>query len=200
MKLVLKLAFLIVSITFYNCKHEESSFSDYKYAQEEQVITCSIPDAQLYNEALHSFEADILNYYKQKKSNIRSAYNQFLIAVTYNQIPYEAIVTPHTMKVLKALKNKPELWNGNNMNYNAQVFSCLTDNFGSKEFATTIQSLINTNSIRVDILAPPAKKYIKTIDNDKYLATFIALSIYYAQLVDIDPSTITEKPVDEMDH
>lgn len=195
MKLVLKLTILGLSIALYSCKNEDASFNDYKYANEEQVVSCGDLDTKLYNEALNTFEADILSFYKNKKTNIKSTYNTFLRDIVYEKIAYQDMVSPHTMKVFEALRKKPELWAGTELNYNAPIYKCLTDNFMAKDFSTTVNSLIETNSMRSDILLPPLQKRIKNIDKDKYLATFIALNMYYSQLVNIDPSLVTEKPV-----
>lgn len=194
MKSQLKLSLIILSIAFYGCKQqEETVFSDYKYANEEHVITCSDLDTKIYNEALYAFEADILNFYQRENSDIRGAYSVFLKAVANKQIVYEDIVTPHTMKVLQGLKNKPELWNGNQLNYSAPFFKCLTDNFVATGIVPTINALIKTNSVRTDILAPPLQKYIKSAATDRYLATFIAFNMYYSQLVNIDAKKVSRK-------
>ncbi len=197
MKTVVKLTLVILSMAFYGCKQAPKAvnFSDYKYTNEEQVIVCDSIDTALYNEALYTFEADILKFYKRENSDIRGAYSMFLKGVSNKQINYKDVVTVHTMKVLEALKSKPELWNESQLNYKAPIFNCLTENFKAKGIVPTINALIQTNSVRTDILSPPLQKYIRSAATDHYLATFIAFHMYYAEIVHIDPETITETPI-----
>ena len=47
---------LILSVfTLFNCK-QENTFSEYQYADKEQVIACDNCNSKLFNEALYSFE------------------------------------------------------------------------------------------------------------------------------------------------
>lgn len=197
MKSLLKLFIILLCVAFYSCKNNKDVlFQDYKYATDEQIIVCDNLDTKLYVEALLSFEADILNWNAQYNSNLSGAYTMFLRASSSssNQVAYETIVSPHSMKVLAALKKKSELWKSTNkLDYKAPIFKCLTNNFIAKDFVRTINALTETNSVRKDVLASPLQKYIKMADRDKYLATYVALSLYYEQITYLDPALVTEK-------
>ena len=50
----LKLTIIALCLTLFNCKKETASFTNYKYADEENVIVCENVDSKLYMEALLS--------------------------------------------------------------------------------------------------------------------------------------------------
>ena len=94
MKSKLTLITFLLALTLFNC-NKQNAFSDYKYADKPEAIICKGLNSKLYNEALYSFEDDILKFYQQKKSNttLVQGYSQFIRAAIYSTPKFEEIVT-----------------------------------------------------------------------------------------------------------
>ena len=71
-----KLYVIALLITFTSCK-KEVKLSEYKFAEKGIVLNCDKFDLNLLNEALFSFENDIINFYSKDKKNLSRAYGQF---------------------------------------------------------------------------------------------------------------------------
>jgi hypothetical protein len=205
MKTNFKLISLLFLIALTSCK-KDNILSEYKYADKPIVLTCNTIDSKLYQEALYSFEDDILNFYGKNKPNasLIQAYNQFIRMANYGNIKYEDILSAHSIKVFEALKKDNNLWApGNNkslLNYNSTFFNCIANNISDAHLKTTLKALLSTNSMSPKLFgAPLLTKYSAAI-NDKYLASYIAFELYYAKLFNLDLSKINfEKPEPNVD-
>lgn len=200
MKTLLKLTVVVLCLSFYSCKNEPAAatFNDYKYTDTENVLNCTEVDTKLYNEALLSFEDDIVKAYNSRNNDPRVAYTTFFRTHLGNRVNFQDVVSPHTMKVFEALKGQPDLWNSDNsINYNAPIFKCLSSNFKNQSLATTFNALVQTNSMRLDLIGAPLQNEVKNASSDRYLSTYIALDMFYANLFKVDPTKVTEKPAVE---
>lgn len=196
MKLTLKLTFIAFCFTLFNCKKESASFNNYKYANDETILICDNLDTKLYVEALLSFEDDIASYYDAKNKNIRRAHSYYFREAQANRAKYEEFVSPHTMEVFEALKQDKDLWNDDNsINYNADIFTCLSSNFKEERLQTTFKALVSTNSMNAALFGAPLKTHVKNAHDDRYMATYIALDLFYAKLFDVNPANITERTI-----
>jgi hypothetical protein len=190
----LKLTFIALCLTFFNCNNESAPFNNYKYANEETVLICDNLDTKLYDEALLSFEDDITYKYGANNKDLRRAYSFFTRDAINNKANYQEIVSPHTMEVFEALKKDKNLWNqDNSINYNSEIMTCVGQNFQNEDLQTTFNSLVSINSMRPDIFGAPLVKHVKNAHEDRYMATYVALDLFYSNLFDVDPETITEK-------
>lgn len=198
-KALFKLTVVSIFLTVFSCKNETQTVNlDYKFSETENVLNCINLDTKLFNEALLSFEDDIMKTYNTRNSDVRVAYTTFFRATQRNGVNYQELVSPHTMEVFEALKSHSDLWTDNNqLNYNAEIFNCIGNNMQDKGLATTYKSLISTNSMRADLFGAPLQQKIKTANTDRYLATFMALDLFYAKLFKVDPTQVTEKKVQE---
>lgn len=197
MKLLLKLTVIVLCLSFYGCKNESTAvtFNDYKYTDSENPLKCGEVDTKLYNEALLSFEDDILKSFNSRNNDLRVAYSSFFRSLQGNRVEFQDVASPHSMKVFEALKSDPDLWNADNtINYNADVFACLSSNFKNQSLATTFNALVQTNSMRLDLIGAPLQKEIKNANTDRYLSAYIALDMYYSNLFKVDASKVSEKP------
>ena len=193
-KAILKLTFITLCLTLFNCENENALFNDYKFDNDGTILNCDNLDTKLYVEALLSFEDDIASFYDKKNKNIRRAHSFFIRDVLANRAKFEDIVSPHSMSVFEALQKDKDLWLNNNLkNYNADIFKCLSSNFTVTSLQTTFNALVSTNSMSPELFGAPLKNQVKNADKDRYMATYVALDYYYANLFDIDPSTIKEK-------
>ena len=182
-------AFLLV-VTLVSCK-KENSFTDYKYADKPLALPCNDINSKLYNEALYSFEDDILNFYdKDKKSSLLRVYSQFIREAVYNRAKYQNMVSEHTLKVFEALKQDNDLWNPNNpvskLNYNSKLMDCISKNIKDNDLKTTLNALLTTNSMTPELYGAPVLSNYRLAMSDKALASYIAFDLYYAKLFNVD--------------
>jgi len=190
-KTQLKLTFIALCLTFFNCKKETAEFTNYKYANEDSSFLCENLDSKLYLEALLSFEDDITTYYDFNGRDLRRSYSFYTRDALGNKAKYQDILTPHTMEVFEALKKDKDLWLNNSINYNSDLFTCLGDNFRIPSLQTTFKALVSTNSMRPELFGAPLLKHVKNSHEDRYIATYVAFDLFYAKIFDIDPTTIT---------
>lgn len=187
------------------CK-QEVTFSEYKYADKPAVFTCENSNSKLLNEALYSFEDDILNHYKKGKPNYRidQAYSQVIRNSVFGRLRIEDLVSKHTVAIFEALKKEEGLWSANNgknhLNYSSVVANCISNNIKDTALKTTYNALVSTNSMSPKLFgAPLVNKYRNTL-NDKNLALYVALDLYYANMFNIDFSKVNlEKPQQNVD-
>jgi hypothetical protein len=196
---------LIVSI-FFNCKEEkkEITFSDYQYADKQQVLACDNFNSKLLNEALYTFENDLLNYNNNDNQNLTQAYSQFVRLAIYGNVKYADMVSPHNLTVFEALKKEVALWSINdsksNLNYNNLVVHCIGNNIQDTGLKTTFNALLSTNSMSPKLFGAPLVSNFRAAAKDRYLAAYIALDLYFAKLIDIDFTNVAiETPKQNVD-
>lgn len=199
------LATFLFALILFSCKNE-NSFTDYKYADQPTLINCDGLNSKLYNEALYSFENDMINYYRRARPNttLFQAYSQYLRSALYSTVKYEDIISKHTLDVFEALKNETDLWNTNNpksnLNYNSSAVSCISKNIQDKDLKTTFNALLTTNSMSPKLFGAPLSAKLRDTQNDKYLALYTALDLFYANLFGIDFSAVDlNKPIQNVD-
>ncbi|MDO5971698.1 hypothetical protein Q4Q35_17990 [Flavivirga aquimarina] len=196
---------LLLVLTLLNCKND-NSFSDYKYTDKPIVLTCNDFNSKLYHEALYAFENDILKFYSKTGKNVSltQAYGNFVRNASYKRVKYEDVISAHTLEVFKALKNENTLWDANNakshLNYNSSIVNCIANNIQDTALKTTFNALVTTNSMSPKLFGAPLNSKYRTVIKDKYLATYIALDLFYSKLFDIDFSKVDlDKPEPKVD-
>lgn len=200
-----KLFVIALAISLTSCK-KENTLSEYKYADKGLVLSCENVNSKLYSEALFAFENDILNYYAKNNPNssLLQAYSQFLRNAVYGRLKYEDIVSPHTVKIFKALKKENNLWDAtnkkSNLNYNSPIIKCIGINMQNAELKTTFNALIGINSMSPRLFGTPLISNYRHLLKDKYLATYVAFDLFYAKLFNADLSKANaEKPAQQVD-
>lgn len=195
-----KLLVITLAIGLVSCK-KENSFSDYKYSDKPIALTCDDLNSKLYQEALYSFEDDIVSYYKEAKTkyDLEQAYMQFIRSYIYGGLKYEDFVSQHTLNVFEALKNENDLWDANNeksyLNYKSAAINCISKNIKDNALKTTLNALLSTNSMTPKLFATPIMDNYRVIVDDKHLASYVALDLFYAKLFNVDLSKIKlDKP------
>ncbi|WP_166968000.1 hypothetical protein [Yeosuana marina] len=189
MKTKIYIATFLFVCTLISCKKE--TFTDYKFADKPIALPCNNLDSKLYNEALLSFEKDILNFFgKDNKTNLRISYSRFLRLASYNRVDYKKIVSEHSLKVFEAIKNDTDLWETNNtathLNYHGKLMDCISKNVKSADLKTTLNALLTTNSMSAKLFSAPIASNYNAVINDKALACYVAFDLYYAKLFDVD--------------
>lgn len=186
--------FLLCFVT--SCK-KENAFKEYAFADKPAVLACENLNSKLYNEALYSFENDILNFYGKDKKSLLLAYSQFIRLSVYSRINYKNMVSEHTLKVFEALKNESELWDFNNtsshLNYNGALMDCIAQNITNPDLKTTLNALLSTNSMSPKLFGTPLSTNYSATLSDKYLASYVAFDLFYAKLFDVDFSQVEKE-------
>lgn len=205
MKLKFKIFAFLVIVTLFSCKKEaeEKTLETYKYSEKGIVLNCEKFDLKLLNEALFSFEDDILKAYGQNNPNLTRAYSQFIRNAIYGRVKYADVVSPHSAQIFEVLKSRSELWSVDNpstkLNYNSSVIECISNNMLDKSLKTTFDALIETNSMSPKLYGPALQSNYGAAIRDKYLSAYVALEFYYGKLFDVDLSQVSEKPEPPVD-
>ncbi len=205
MKLKFKIIAFLVIVTLFSCKKEaeEKTLETYKYSEKGIVLNCEKFDLKLLNEALFSFEDDILKAYGQNNPNLTRAYSQFIRNAIYGRVKYADVVSPHSAQIFEVLKSRSELWSVDNpstkLNYNSSVIECISNNMLDKSLKTTFDALIETNSMSPKLYGPALQSNYGAAIRDKYLSAYVALEFYYGKLFDVDLSQVSEKPEPPVD-
>jgi len=200
-----KLLVIILAVSLASCnKEKEAVFSDYKYADKPETITCGDLDTKLLKEALYSLESDIVKHYKTQNSNISRAYSRLITESIVGRLKFENVISEHTLNVFEALKKDKKLWNqGNvksNLNYNSDIVNCIAENIKDERLKSIFNALKSTNSLSPKLFGEPLKNSAVMLLSDKYLATYVALEFYYAKLFDVDLSYVNfEEPATNID-
>ncbi len=179
-----------------SCK-KENAFTEYEYADKPVALECANLNSKLYNEALYSFENDILNFYGKDKKSLLLAYSQFIRLSLYSRVNFKNMVSEHTLKVFEALKNDSELWDINNtvshLNYNSGYMDCIAQNITNPDLKTTLNALLSTNSMNPKLFGAPLSTNYSSTLSDKYLASYVAFDLFYAKLFDVDFSSVEKE-------
>lgn len=202
-----KITLITFSLFFiaFSCK-KEIQLSNYKYADKVIGFTCENVNSKLLNEALYSFEDDILNYYRKGTQNYRleQAYSQFIRNSVFGRLKIEDLVSKHTVEIFDVLKKQENLWDVSDtkaqLNYNSPLVACISDGIKDNALKTTFKALISTNSMSPKLFgAPLVNKYRNTL-NDKNLALYAALDLYYAKMFNVDFTKVNlDKPEQKVD-
>ncbi|MDX1277384.1 hypothetical protein [Oceanihabitans sediminis] len=182
----IKLLLVILIINLSSCKQENTpTFSNYKFAEKPQVLSCTDVDSKLLNEALYSFESDIAASYNNHRNNLVLSINTFTRQAASRTPDYAKIATQHSVELASALKDAGFL-NDNGVNYNNPVFDCFTEKIQESGLKTTFNALLSTNSLKKELINPPLQRNAHTVGNDKYLAMYVALEYYYSAILNMD--------------
>jgi len=197
----LRLMLLAISFLILNCNNTPKTPSfEYIYANENVISICqeNTTNTQLLNEAVFTFENDLINFYDPINKSPNRAYTKFLSAIRNGSIDYTSIVSKHSVTVLNALKQDKSLWNLNDIispiNYKNPIVNCIAEHMKPAEFTTTFKALVHTNSLSFRMYDEELRRNTILASQDKYLGLFVALDLYYGKLYNIDFKTI--KPVE----
>lgn len=181
--------YFVICLILANCQETQPEL-EYKYSDKPIVIDCNINHSKLFNEAIYNFETNLTDFYANENINLIKAYSLFLNQSSRNVINYNNISDQHALDIFEALKNVEGLWVTNNnelsFNYNHDIFRCIADNIQDKDLKTTFNALLSTNSMSMRMLKDALITKVSRLSNDKYLATYIALELYYAKLPNVD--------------
>ncbi len=179
----------ISCVLFLHCNNNKEKQLDYKYPINKNLINCDDLDTVLLQEALQSFEADILNFYTPNTPELSTAYSRFVSQAVSKKINYSEIVSNHSKKVFKVLKKDKTLWttnpDGSHVNFKHPLFECIGKHINDKNTRETFNALISTNSMSLRLFRGLLKPQSYAMKDDHYLASYIALELFYGKLYTI---------------
>ena len=181
----IKLLLVILIFNFSSCKNESASFTDYKFADQTQVITCTNVDSKILNEALYSFEKDIIPFYDKQKQNANRAYNMFTKQATNRKIDVTKFASKHSVELANALKSSGFIGE-NGVNYNNPLIKCIAENMQKGDIKTTFKALVSVNSMSKSLFNPALQTKTHRVHADKYLSMYVALEYFYAEILKTD--------------
>jgi len=194
----LKFVLLIISLSLFTCKNEDKTKPiafDYKYPSVEKLIDCEGIDTALLQEAIQSFEQDIIDFYTPGKPVYSRAYSLFINQAISNRVDFRKITSEHSKKVLEALKQDETLWttnkDGSKVNYAHPIFKCVGPKIKDEPLRKTFNALIETNSMSLRMFGDELRRKTFGMKDDKNLITYVALELFYGKIYDIDFSQQT---------
>lgn len=183
----IKLLALVILVTFSNCNNSKKI--DYKYAESPKLLACDFPNGELYKEAVHAFENDIVNAYDMKFRNTTKAYSSFINFRSRGSMKITDVASEHSLKIAKALKEDAELWTTTNgvttLNTSNPFVDCITNNIKDKDIKTTYTALLSTNSLKPNLILPLLSNSARFIQVDGSLKSYVAFEFFYSQLLDV---------------
>lgn len=184
-KTIFKLFTLLFFVTISSCDSPKKM--DYKFADSPKVLTCDFANSDLYNEAVHSFENDILNTYDMKFKNGAKSYSSFINFSMRNSIKIEDIASEHSLKIAQALKTESDLWSTtdgkSSLNYSHPLVDCMVNNIKTSDIKRTMNALLSTNSMRPKLILAPLSSSSRAMQADGSLKAYVAFDFFYSKLL-----------------
>ncbi|AUC80907.1 hypothetical protein [Lacinutrix sp. Bg11-31] len=185
MKTTFKLLILVILVTISSCNNSKSI--DYKYSENPKLLACDFPNGHLLQEAVYSFENDIIRAYNINNKNFTKAYSTFLNERQRGKLNVKNIASEHSLKIAKALKESTNLWtetNGkNSLNNSGPLVDCIANNIKDKDIKATYNALLATNSLKPSLILPLLSSSSRFIQADGSLKSYVALEFFYSQLL-----------------
>ena len=163
---------------------------DFIYTNQGDVLNCEGLDTALLQEAFYSFENDLTTYYTPEKPIYSRAYSIFVSQALADRVNYSLMVSDHTKNVLAALKQDESLWttnpDGSKVNFSHPIFECIGENIQDEPLKQTFNALIQTNSMSLRMFGQELRQKTFGMKDDKYLATYVAMELFYGKIYDKD--------------
>ncbi len=192
-----KIALIAILIsTIFACNN--STKLTYKYTEKDDPFKCANQDMKLVKEALYVFEDYILkNYDFKNRGLVLSSYDSFLLNSGHNFIPMAERIDEHMKTVFYTLREQENLWKTVDdqvlLDYNSNLVQCIVENVQDDQIRKVLDALLQTKTLKASTVAPILKRNAAQLQKDKALASFVALELFYAKLVDLDLSLSPEE-------
>lgn len=189
-----KIVFLIIATTTIISCNQKATF-DFKFADQEQVISCAETQDALLNEALYSFENDLITKYDSINKSKIKGYGAFVYRGMDGSANYEEIISENTRPIIDALiaeniliENKTP----SRLNYEHPTVRCIINNIKDEDLKRTVNALIDTKTMNPKLFNSRFRNFGRNADKDRYLALYIALDGYYQQILNLTPQESQE--------
>lgn len=194
MKKINTIALLLLLISS-SCKPEPKL--DYKFINQENYFKCSEVDIDFFNEATYAFEDFIIkNYDFSQNGDIKLAYRNFLINARHDLIPMAERLDDYLISVIKTIKNEKNLWVASEhpkLSHTAAITTCISNSIQDDKFKNIFAALASSSTLKSSTVAPLIQADLDLAINDKSVATYIALDMFYAKLINLDYSLSKEE-------
>ena len=187
----IKLLTYICALCLLACQNSPKKVDlDFIYTNQGNVLNCDGLDTALIQEAFYSFENDLTSYYTPEKPIYSRAYSIFVSQALSDRVNYSLMVSEHSKKVLEALKQDESLWtnnpDGSKVNFNHPIFECIGENIQDEPLKETFNALVQTNSMSLRMFGQELRQKTFGMKDDKYLATYVAMELFYGKIYDKD--------------
>jgi hypothetical protein len=185
------LIFLLVLI-FSGC--ENTGDLEYKYTSEKDLFECKTVNMDLIKEAVYAFENYVKDNYSFRGPNtVAKGHANYWSVATTDRLPNIEKLDGHVINVYTVLLKEKDLWIKTNdkitLDHNSVFFNCMVDHMINEDAKLAMSNLLKTNTYRSEIFTPVMKRNTRQLLNDKGLATYVALELFYAKLYKADIST-----------
>ena len=105
---------ILIGLTFLSCEEP----IEYQFTDSQETIKCDGLDYDLAHEAYYSFRQDLAIYVKNLHVgydylNYNESLGFYIYRGAQGNFDYNEIATPHTIKLLKLLKENTDIWDTN---------------------------------------------------------------------------------------
>lgn len=185
------LLFLCAAVLITSCETgKKTPTLAFKYADKEQSITCETQNNALLNEALYSFEADLISNYDPETLVASRGYARFLYPGMTGNAEYERLPSKHSLQILEKLKAENIILIAqdakSNLNYEHPAVVCIIDNIEDGAIRQTIKSLLEVGGMNPAMFNGRMRNKGRDLEKQRNLAMYVALDAYYQNLVTID--------------
>lgn len=188
--------FILLSTLILSCA--QTPKMQYKHGDKEQSIACENQNNALLNEALHSFEEDLIQYKQGESPKSRiAAYGQFIYKGMLGTAAYKDIANDHSLAIRDQLLAENILITDglkSNLNYAHPAVLCIIEKIEDPNLKITLNGLLETNSMDPSLFNGRLRNFGSRAKRNRYQATYIALDSYYQNLVGI---TLEENSTNE---
>ena len=171
-------------LLIFGCKNE--SKIEYKYTDEEDLFICASADMELIKEALYVFEDYISMNYAFLSKQTPEGYHNFIKLLYDDRSPAKEFFSPYLIEFTEHIKNQNDLWieiDGQlKLNYDHEVVTCIVNNIKDEQLRNTIDVLITSKTVKPQVLGPIMMRYKQMMQEDRALASYLALETFYPKL------------------
>jgi hypothetical protein len=184
---------IAIAITILSCKKQEPI--EYQFTDSPETIKCKGINYDLAHDAYYSFRQDIAIYVKDLHIgydylNYKESLGYYIYRGAQGNFDFKEIASPHTIQLLKLLKENTDIWDTtnpkSNINYHSEFINCLVQNIKNEEVKQTIISLIESNSMNPSIFTENYRANVFDSYSDNHFGMLIAFDTYYQYLYDVD--------------
>lgn len=176
----------LVVFCIYSCTMQPKL--QYQFSDKEQSLSCDGENNGLLNEALHSFEKDILEHNPSEQKTQIAGYGQFMYKGMLGTAKYDKIASDHSLAIRDALISENILLiNGgkSNLNYEHPAVQCVLSKIENKDLQRTINALLQTNSMDPSMFNSRLRNFGSRSGKNRYQAAYVALDAYYQNLIGV---------------
>ncbi len=186
----------IIALQFNSCKQQNL---DYKYSDKDKLVKCSSQEMELVKEAVYEFENYISKHYTFLGKSTAEGYHNYIELLYDNRPPAKEFFSDHLKEIVTALKNAENLYhiNGNKtrLNYNHELVNCIIENIKDEQIKSSLYAMIPYNTLSAVTLAPILySKKLTMAKEDRALATYVALDMFYTKLIYMSLPDYKEEP------